>query len=188
MAENGEKKPYFMGCYGIGVSRIVAATIEQHHDERGIQWPLHIAPYMVHLLPINDKEDAVKQAVNALANALSDTDIDVLLDDRKMGAGAKFAEADLMGMPIRMVISPKTLANQEVEVLVRGDEAAKRIPLEEACAYVHDFIKRRQAGLAAADKILRTSASNDTPSAAAALGTKEVLVIPGMVLTSSKYG
>ena len=116
--EEGRAEPLIMGCYGIGVSRTLSAVIEQHHDDRGIVWPKSVAPFDVHLIAINTKDEAQVELANRLYDELSST-YDVLYDDRKERAGVKFADSDLIGLPIRINVGKK--ANEGiVEVKVRA--------------------------------------------------------------------
>ncbi|MDO4436289.1 MAG: proline--tRNA ligase [Cardiobacteriaceae bacterium] len=128
--DDGSSLTPLMGCYGIGVSRIVAAAIEQNYDENGIIWSENIAPFRLILCPINYfKSEAVKQATDALYQELSALGVEVLLDDRDRRAGFMFADADLIGIPHRIVLSDKTLADGEVEYKARRDAQAVRLPL-----------------------------------------------------------
>lgn len=117
--ENGKEKPLIMGCYGIGVSRTLAAAIEQSHDENGIIWPKNIAPYQVVLVPINNKNEAQMNLAQAIYDQLQNTSIDVVLDDRKERAGVKFKDADLIGYPLRVTIGPKAVDEDKLEIKVR---------------------------------------------------------------------
>ncbi len=122
----GKTQPMFMGCYGIGVTRIVAAAIEQHHDEKGICLPEVMAPFQVAIVVLNPKKDeAVGSKAEALYQSLSDKGISVLLDDRKERPGVMFAEMDLIGIPHRIVISARGLADNQVEYKHRSDEEAQ---------------------------------------------------------------
>ena len=131
--ENGKEKPLIMGCYGIGVSRTMAAAIEQFHDENGIIWPVAIAPFEVVIVPINAKDEAQMQIAEKLYADMKNAGIDVLLDDRKDRAGVKFKDADLIGYPVRITVSPKLLDENEVEIKVRKDGATSTIKVD-ACA------------------------------------------------------
>lgn len=118
--DTGQQRIMHMGCYGIGVSRIVAAAIEQNHDDRGICWPEPIAPFDLTIVPINfDRSEAVRRAADTLYDELSDKGLDVLLDDRNQRPGFKFADADLMGIPHRVVVSDKGLAAETLEYKAR---------------------------------------------------------------------
>lgn len=117
--EKGESKPVIMGCYGIGVSRIVAAAIEQSHDDNGIIWPLSIAPYQVIILPLDVTNDQVKSTAEKLYHDFSEAGWEVLIDDRDERAGSKFKDADLMGIPLKVIISARGLAENKVEIKSR---------------------------------------------------------------------
>ena len=120
--ENGKSKPMYMGCYGIGVTRVVAAAIEQNHDERGIIWPESIAPFDACIVPIGAKKDpAVTEKAEALYEAMKAQGLDVLLDDRDMGPGPRFADMDLIGIPHRVVVSSKGLAAGQLEYKHRAN-------------------------------------------------------------------
>ncbi len=122
-----------MGCYGIGVSRIVAAAIEQNHDDRGIIWPEKMAPFQVVITPIGyHKSDSVKSECDKIYSQLIDANIEVLLDDRKERPGIMFADADLIGIPHRLVIGEKSLANNEAEYKYRGAENGENINISSA--------------------------------------------------------
>ncbi len=119
-------KPIIMGCYGIGLGRLMASIVEVFHDEKGIIWPESVAPYKVHLLSIGkDKEVAKKSQV--LYNELIKQNIDVLYDDRKESPGVKFADSDLIGIPIRLVVSKKTLEKSSVEVKRRDQKKTRLV-------------------------------------------------------------
>ncbi|HMB74255.1 MAG TPA: proline--tRNA ligase, partial [Gammaproteobacteria bacterium] len=129
---DGESRPMVMGCYGIGVTRVIAAAIEQNHDERGIIWPDAIAPFDVIMIPINqDKSPRVAEATESLYSALSGAGFDVLVDDRPQRPGFKFADADLIGIPHRVVVSEKTLASTEVEYKRRSAAESELIGIED---------------------------------------------------------
>jgi len=120
--ENGKPQAMEMGCYGIGVTRVAAAAIEQNNDEQGIIWPESIAPFTAVICPVNMvKSDAVKEAAEALYTELKQAGVDVLFDDRPLRPGAMFADMELIGIPHRFVISDKLLANDEVEYRGRRD-------------------------------------------------------------------
>lgn len=135
---NGKSQIMIMGCYGIGVSRVVAAAIEQNHDEKGIVWPATIAPFDAVIVPVNyQKSAAVKEASDTLYQQMKAQGIDVLLDDRDERPGAKFADSDLIGIPHRFVIGEKSLINGEVEYKARNQAESKQIAVDE----LHSFIK-----------------------------------------------
>jgi prolyl-tRNA synthetase len=136
--ENGQTQVMEMGCYGIGVSRIVGAAIEQGNDARGIVFPTAMAPFEVAIAPIGmDKSDAVKNAATDLYERLKAAGVDVLLDDRGERPGVMFAEMELMGIPHRIVVGDRGLKEQQVEYQARTDAEAKVVPLNE----VVDLIK-----------------------------------------------
>ena len=116
----GKEKPMFMGCYGIGVGRTLAATIEQHSDENGIIWPKAIAPYEVIVIPVNTKDEESNTKAEEIYTALNKAGLETVIDDRNERAGVKFKDADLIGYPVRIVIGPKTLAQGQIEVKTRA--------------------------------------------------------------------
>lgn len=129
-AEDGSLQSVLMGCYGIGPSRCMGVIVEQHYDEKGIIWPESVAPYKVHLLSLGADED-VKKKADQLYDQLISAGIEVLYDDRDASAGEKFADSDLIGIPHRLVISAKTLAENSAELKRRGDAESSLIPLEQ---------------------------------------------------------
>jgi prolyl-tRNA synthetase len=139
--ESGKSRLIVMGCYGIGVSRTMAAAIEQNYDRNGIKWPVSIAPYLVHLIPVSPDQ---LEVANQLYQQLSAARIEVLLDDRKERPGVKFKDADLIGIPLRIVIGPKGLVHGEVEVKYRQDGAETRWPLAQVVAEVQAFLAAKQ--------------------------------------------
>lgn len=139
--ENGKEKPLIMGCYGIGVSRTMAAAIEQFHDDNGIIWPATIAPFEVVIVPINAKDEAQMQIAEKLYADMKNAGIDVLLDDRKDRAGVKFKDADLIGYPVRITVSPKLLDVNEVEIKVRRDGTTSNVKVDTCVQTVKDMLK-----------------------------------------------
>ncbi len=135
-----KKHPVIMGCYGIGVSRVVAAIVETCHDDGGIRWPMHVAPYTVELIPLNVKDEDVMTAVNKIYDELTTAGIDVLMDDRDQRPGFKFKDADLIGLPIRVVIGGKGLKEGNAEIKLRTDADATMVPLAEAVTHVKNLI------------------------------------------------
>jgi len=135
--ENGKNVPMSMGCYGIGVTRIVAAAIEQNHDERGIIWPRAMAPFAVALVPLNmDKSEAVAEATESLYQQLSKAGIEVFMDDRKERPGVKFAEMELIGIPVRVTIGDRSLAEGNVEIQERGNGESRLVNAGEAVNHI----------------------------------------------------
>ena len=122
-----------MGCYGIGITRIVGAAIEQNHDDKGIIWPGPLAPFDVVLIPINmQRSDEVREAAEALYAELTEQGLEVLFDDRDARPGVKFADAELIGIPHRLVISDRNLAAGELEYRHRRDTESRNLKREEA--------------------------------------------------------
>jgi len=139
--EKGKSVTLTMGCYGIGVSRIVAAAIEQNHDDRGIIWPHSIAPYALALVPINmHKSKRLRDAVMTLYSSLLAAGIDVLLDDRRERPGVMFADMELIGIPHRIVFSEKGLDSATLEYKGRRDTDSVDIPLDDVVEYIKDKI------------------------------------------------
>jgi prolyl-tRNA synthetase len=127
----------YMGCYGIGVTRIVAAAIEQNHDERGIIWPAPLAPFDVVLVGLNwEKSAAVRERALALYQELGQAGIEVLLDDRDARPGVKFADAELVGIPHRVVVSERGLASGRLEYRHRRAEASEEFAGESALEFL----------------------------------------------------
>jgi len=122
---DGKEKPYYMGCYGIGVDRTMATIVEICHDEKGIVWPESVAPFKVHLLSLGEDAEAEKIYKN-----LSEKGVEVLFDDREVSAGEKFADSDLIGIPYRVVVSKKSLAAGGVEVKKRSEEKSEVVSIE----------------------------------------------------------
>ena len=129
--ENGRDEPFWMGCYGIGISRLAQAAVEQHHDEAGICWPAAIAPFEAIVVIANIQDDTQTQLGEALYAALQEAEVDVLLDDRKERAGVKFKDADLIGIPWRIVIG-RDAADGVVELVRRSDRSVEKLPHAEA--------------------------------------------------------
>ena len=138
--ESGKQQTVIMGCYGIGVTRCVAAAVEQLHDDNGIIWPVSIAPYQAIVVPANYKDEEQVNAAEKLYNELTEAGIETLIDDRAERAGVKFKDADLIGIPVRVVVGKK-LSEGIVEYKERAMESAVDIPLSDAVAKVTEFIK-----------------------------------------------
>src|SRR5207237_2168936 len=130
--EGGKEVPIVMGSYGIGIERILAGAVELHHDDDGIRFPLSIAPWQVALLPLQMQDAAVREAAEKLYRELTDAGIEVLFDDRDERAGVKFKDADLIGLPIRIAIGKKGLAEQKVELKLRTGKDVELVPIGEA--------------------------------------------------------
>lgn len=125
--EKGRERPMIMGCYGIGLDRIMAANIEQEHDEHGIIWPLSIAPYQVLVLMVNSQDKKQIKLAEEVYNSLEKEGIEVLLDDRDLRAGAKFKDADLMGIPLRITIGNKAIRENRIEIKIRKNNKVHEI-------------------------------------------------------------
>lgn len=140
--QEGKTQEYYMGCYGIGIGRALATVVEEHNDENGIIWPMSIAPYHVHLVSIGKPgEDAIEKA-EAVYNELAQSGIDVLWDDRNEGAGKKFADADLIGIPIRLVVSSKSLENGGIELKMRNKEKAEIVDFDSVIKKIQELITK----------------------------------------------
>ena len=139
--QNGRPNPMIMGCYGIGVSRTLAAAIEQYHDENGIIWPRSIAPFEAVIVPINAKDEALMSTSQTIYTALQEAGADVLLDDRKDRAGVKFKDADLIGYPLRITVSKNTLENNEVEIQIRKTGEALSCAIDSVAAKVIELLQ-----------------------------------------------
>lgn len=140
--QNGRPNAMVMGCYGIGVSRTLAATIEQYHDENGIIWPRAIAPFEVVIVPINAKDEALMSTSTSIYDTLLNNKVDVLLDDRKDRAGVKFKDADLIGYPLRITVSKNTLDSNEVEIRIRKTGEAINCPIGEVSSKVQELLSQ----------------------------------------------
>ena len=140
--QNGRPNAMVMGCYGIGVSRTLAAAIEQYHDENGIIWPRAIAPFEVVIVPINAKDEALMSTSTSIYDTLLNNKVDVLLDDRKDRAGVKFKDADLIGYPLRITVSKNTLESNEVEIRVRKTGEAINCPIGEVSGKVQELLSQ----------------------------------------------
>ena len=116
---NGKESLMVMGCYGVGVGRTAAASIEQNHDEKGIIWPVPIAPFAVHIIPTNYSLENIKNASDLAYRHFQDKNIEVLLDDRPDRMGVKLNDADLLGIPLQVIIGPKNLEAGKVEIKIR---------------------------------------------------------------------
>ncbi len=128
--ENGKEQPMVMGCYGIGVGRTMAASVEQNNDKDGMIWPAAIAPYEVLVVPVNVKDEASAAKAEAIYEELQSAGIETVIDDRKERPGVKFKDADLIGYPLRVVVGPKTLSTGELEVKIRRTGEVKMLPLD----------------------------------------------------------
>ena len=135
--ESGQSRPMEMGCYGIGISRIVAAAIEQNHDERGIIFPATLAPFQLAIVPINlHKSALVRDTAEKIYQQFSDAGIEVLLDDRDERPGVMFADMELIGIPHRIVIGERGLKQSLIEYQGRQDQISRNIPLDQILSFM----------------------------------------------------
>ena len=141
---DGVSRPICMGCYGIGLGRLMAAAVEQNHDEKGILWPLPIAPYQVHICSLRTDDNKVVEAAEKVYDGLNRSGVEVLYDDRNESPGVKFNDADLIGIPIRITISPRTLQNQNVEIKWRKEKDYKLIPLKGTINSIENLLKEHK--------------------------------------------
>jgi len=137
---DGASRPIVMGCYGIGLGRLLAAIREQSHDDKGIIWPLSVAPHQVYLCPLNLDKSAVLPAAEKIYQELQKEGIDVLFDDRDDSPGVKFNDADLLGIPLRLTLSPRTLQSQSVEAKWRTEKKTQLLPLENSVVQVKKLL------------------------------------------------
>jgi prolyl-tRNA synthetase len=136
----GRERPIEMGCYGIGISRMVAAAVEQNHDANGIIWPISIAPFQVLLLPINYQDEAIRAATDRLYEELQVRGLEVLLDDRDERPGVKFKDGDLVGIPLRVTIGAKGLQKKNFELRWRKDGRTDEIPMDNAAEKIQQIV------------------------------------------------
>jgi prolyl-tRNA synthetase len=144
---DGVEKPVVMGCYGMGTGRLLAAAIEQSHDDKGIIWPFSIAPYQVYLCPLDMDNLEIASAAEELYSSLQDEGLEVLFDDRAESPGVKFNDADLLGIPIRLVLSARTLRSASAEVKQRRQKEAELVPLEEIAHRLRQIVSTGEAVL-----------------------------------------
>lgn len=144
--ENGERKTVVMGCYGIGTTRLVGTIVEASHDEKGMIWPISVAPYHVHLVSLHSKDEAVLARIQSVAKETYDqlwaAGVEVLWDDREgVSPGAKFADADLIGLPLRLVVSEKTLKEDAVEWKARNEKEMQMVKIEDVVEKASGLLK-----------------------------------------------
>jgi prolyl-tRNA synthetase len=141
----GESKPIIMGCYGIGLGRLMAAIIEKHHDDKGIIWPRSVAPYQVYLCPLFMENKDVATKAESLYTELEAHGLEVLYDDRDESIGVKFNDADLLGIPLRLTVSPRSLEKGCVEIKWRSDKKAELVPLGEVATKIKELIRSNKS-------------------------------------------
>jgi prolyl-tRNA synthetase len=139
--QNGKSHPIIMGCYGIGVGRTMASVIEQNFDDYGPIWPISIAPYQVHICSITPNDKNVGEVTDRIYNELIAKGIEVIYDDRGEKPGFMFADADLLGIPFRLITSPKNLPNNQVEFKIRGQKESTLLPLEGIVDFIVEKVK-----------------------------------------------
>ena len=157
--KDGRRKPVVMGCYGIGLGRLLACIAEEHHDENGLVWPVSVAPYHVHIVSAGADEMA-----EGLYERLVSARVEVLYDDRRESLGAKFKDADLIGAPVRLTLTPRSLQKGGVEIKVRQDKEGYVVPVREAAAAVRREISNLEANISRGDST--TSAPHESPNQA----------------------
>ena len=138
--QNGKAQPYVMGCYGIGVTRTMAASIEQYHDDYGIIWPVAIAPFEAAIIPVSTKNDAIMKIANTLYDSLQQNKVETIFDDRNERAGVKFNDADLIGYPLRITVGKKSEEDQTVEIKIRRTGVVEVVPIDETADRVKSIL------------------------------------------------
>jgi prolyl-tRNA synthetase len=142
--KTGVKQPAIMGCYGIGVSRTVAAIIEQNNDENGIVWPISVAPYEVVVIPLTTKDEALSKASMHAYEALVRAGIETVIDDRDDSAGVKFKDADLIGFPVKLIFGQKSFKDGNVEIKMRKDGKSTLVPVDQAVAKIKEIVSQEK--------------------------------------------
>jgi prolyl-tRNA synthetase len=143
LGADGVERPIEMGCYGIGITRTVAAAVEQRHDDAGIVWPAALAPYGAHVVPLSATDASLRETADRIAAELEAAGVDTLVDDRDERPGVKFKDADLIGLPVRITVGPRGLAKGNVEVKPRAEGTAVEVPVGEAAARVAAMVGKR---------------------------------------------
>jgi prolyl-tRNA synthetase len=140
--QNGASQSIIMGTYGIGLGRLMAAAVEQNHDDKGIIWPATIAPYHIYLCPLRLENSDVAESAEKLYQNLTRKNLEVLFDDRDESPGVKFNDADLLGIPLRLTISPRTMESQSIEIKWRNEKQTELLPLEGITARIKELLKK----------------------------------------------
>ena len=143
--EKGETKTPVMGCYGIGVGRLAASVCEAHHDEYGPVWPMSIAPWQVHLCCMKSSDEGAHSVADKMYEDLQNAGLEVIYDDRKVSAGFMFSDADLLGVPVRVIVSPRNLKENVCEVVTRDKTYSAKVPVEETVATVKNLVAELMA-------------------------------------------
>ena len=139
--EQGKAHPIIMGCYGIGVTRIIAAFIEQNFDENGIVWSKELTPFQVILMPLNTADELSMKIAESIYNKLIEQNIEVIFDDRDIRAGIKFKDADLIGIPLQVIIGPKNIANNIIELKVRRSGQREEVSIDQASNRIMQIVQ-----------------------------------------------
>ncbi|OPZ83878.1 MAG: Proline--tRNA ligase [Firmicutes bacterium ADurb.Bin419] len=137
---DGQRKNPIMGCYGIGVGRLMASVLEAKHDDYGPIWPISIAPWHVHICVLNSHKGNVKEVALELYEKLKQLKCEVIIDDRESNAGVQFADADLLGIPVRVIVSPKNLESNKIEICTRDKKIKKLVEKEDAVKEIQDVV------------------------------------------------
>jgi prolyl-tRNA synthetase len=145
--ESGVESPCLMGCYGIGINRIIASAIETSSDDDGIIWPVSIAPFEVLVTPVNQDDERVAAAAEGIYGDLLAGGVEVLLDDRDVRGGVKFKDADLIGIPVRVTVGRKSVAEGKVEIKLRGESESRKVPIAEAARTATEMVGSLKAQL-----------------------------------------
>ena len=136
-----------MGCYGIGIGRLCASVCEVRHEDYGPIWPITIAPWQVHLCAMRADKPEVKEAADKLYDTLQQAGIEVIYDDRPVSAGVMFSDADLLGVPVRVIVSPKTLGRGAIELAARDKSFHRDVPVESACEEISATVREMLAAV-----------------------------------------
>ena len=142
--QNGVQHYPLMGCYGIGIGRLAASLVEARHDQYGPIWPMAIAPWQVHICALRSDALEVKQVAEKLYQDLKHQQIEVIYDDRHVSAGAMFSDADLLGVPIRIIVSPRNLKKQILEIKMRDGSLHQEVPLDKVLEFIEKSVKEAQ--------------------------------------------
>jgi prolyl-tRNA synthetase len=142
--ENGNSHYPIMGCYGIGIGRLSASVCETHHDEYGPIWPLSIAPWQVHLCCVRADDEQTKMFADNLYEKLQSRKIEVIYDDRVVSAGVMFSDADLLGVPIRVIVSPRNMKENCCEIVTRDKKHSKKVALDDVISAIFDLFEELQ--------------------------------------------
>jgi prolyl-tRNA synthetase len=149
--ESGAEQVCLMGCYGIGINRIMASAIEIRNDKNGITWPISIAPFEVLVTSVNQDDEDVAKTAESIYQQLREQKVDVLFDDRKMRGGVKFKDADLIGIPIRITVGKRGVTEGKVEIKLRRDENSESVAIDTAVERTKEIIKQLYAEINGTD-------------------------------------